>query len=183
MQQLVFVDTETTGLKPKEGLLLEVAMVIVDENLRELHAVSSTVAWPEQILDAAIRGCNERVIQMHKENELWSEVLGGQGAQVGELDTVLAGWLFEHDCQNAIFCGRNPAFDRSWVAEFLPKTYALFSHRSVDVTTMVELQRRWAPVLRGPAPTGVTHRALNDIRMDLIWLRWARKAMFLPEYR
>ena len=63
-------------------------------------------------------------------------------------------------------------FARPEIDEFL-------HYRSVDVSTVKELCRRWYPgVFAAAPPKGETHRALDDIRESIAELRYYRESVF-----
>jgi oligoribonuclease len=76
-------------------------------------------------------------------------------------------------------CGNSIGHDRRFLIEHMPELAAYLHYRSVDVTSVKELARRWYPEL--PAPEkGETHRALDDIRESIAELRYYRQHIFRP---
>lgn len=78
--------------------------------------------------------------------------------------------------------GSTVGFDRRWLRHQMPKLEALFSHRSVDVSSVVELAKRWAPTVyeaRPKAKDGAAHRALADVRESIAYLRYFRDRGFI----
>ena len=71
--------------------------------------------------------------------------------------------------------------DRSFIARDMPMLDAFLHYRSVDVSTMKELVRRWYPDVyaNGPKKVG-SHRALGDIRESIDELRYYRQTVFRP---
>jgi oligoribonuclease len=54
-------------------------------------------------------------------------------------------------------------------------------YRSVDVSTIKELGKRWYPAALNSRPFKVgTHRALDDIRESIAELRFYRERFFVP---
>jgi oligoribonuclease len=64
---------------------------------------------------------------------------------------------------------------------WLPDVDAYLHYRSVDVSTVKELARRWYPEEfgKGPRKAG-THRALDDILESVQELRYYRDTIFRP---
>ena len=76
-------------------------------------------------------------------------------------------------------CGNSIGTDRRFLAAYLPEIENYLHYRSVDVSTIKELARRWAPdVVDGAPRKETTHRALDDIRESVAELRWYRDNLF-----
>jgi oligoribonuclease len=74
-------------------------------------------------------------------------------------------------------CGNSICQDRRFLYRHMPRLAEFFHYRSLDVSTLKELQRRWAPAL--PAFTKrSSHLALDDIRDSIAELAHYR-ATFL----
>jgi oligoribonuclease len=63
----------------------------------------------------------------------------------------------------------------------MPLLNAYLHYRTIDVSSIKELARRWYPRIYFAAPkkTG-NHRALGDIRDSIEELEYYRKAIFIP---
>jgi oligoribonuclease len=71
--------------------------------------------------------------------------------------------------------------DRRFLSVHLPEVEEFLHYRSIDVSTIKELARRWYPDLVRKAPTKQgDHRAMGDIIESLEELRYYRSAVFLP---
>lgn len=78
--------------------------------------------------------------------------------------------------------GSTVGFDRAFLKEHMPKLEAMFSYRSIDVSSIVELAKRWAPSIydgRPKANNGAAHRALADVRESINYLRFFRETGFV----
>ena len=61
-------------------------------------------------------------------------------------------------------CGNSIGTDRRFLAAQLPDVENFLHYRSIDVSSIKELCRRWYPdVLAAAPPKGERHRALDDI--------------------
>ena len=71
--------------------------------------------------------------------------------------------------------------DRTFISRFLPAVNDYLHYRTVDVSSVKELARRWYPKVYFAAPkkTG-NHRALGDIRDSIEELKYYRKTIFVP---
>lgn len=78
--------------------------------------------------------------------------------------------------------GSTIAFDRSFLRRHMPKLEAKFSYRSIDVSSLTELAKRWAPEVyeaRPKAKEGGAHRALADVRESINYLRFFKSVNFI----
>ncbi|HEV8298854.1 MAG TPA: oligoribonuclease, partial [Acidimicrobiales bacterium] len=77
--------------------------------------------------------------------------------------------------------GNSIGTDRRFLARWFPDIEEFLHYRSVDVSTLKELAKRWYPELLINAPKKARgHRALDDIRESLDELRYYRHALFIP---
>jgi len=77
-------------------------------------------------------------------------------------------------------CGNSIGTDRRFLAAYLPAIEDHLHYRSVDVSTLKELARRWYPaVIEGAPKKATTHRALADIRESVDELRFYRQKLFI----
>ena len=75
--------------------------------------------------------------------------------------------------------GNSSGTHRRFLARYLPEIEDHLHYRSVDVSTIKELGRRWYPELlkNRPEKEG-RHRALDDIRESVAELRFYRDTLF-----
>ena len=72
-------------------------------------------------------------------------------------------------------CGNAIGQDRRFLVKYMADLEAYFHYRSIDVSTLKELIKRWKPdVLDGFHKKG-THQALDDIRESIEELVYYRK--------
>ena len=77
-------------------------------------------------------------------------------------------------------CGNSIGTDRRFLAAHLPEVENFLHYRSIDVSSVKELCRRWYPdVLAGAPPKKETHRALDDIRELIAELAYYRSTIFI----
>ena len=75
--------------------------------------------------------------------------------------------------------GNSIGTDRRFLAKYLPDIEEYLHYRSVDVSTIKELARRWYPDALATAPRKAGgHRAMDDIRESLAELSYYRSAVF-----
>jgi len=75
--------------------------------------------------------------------------------------------------------GNSIGTDRRFLAAYMPEVEDFLHYRSIDVSTIKELARRWYPGdLEGAPKKAVGHRAHDDIVESLNELRYYRTAVF-----
>ena len=75
-------------------------------------------------------------------------------------------------------CGNSICQDRRFLARHMPELEGWFHYRNLDVSTIKELARRWAPGVYGGVQKKETHQALDDIRESIEELRHYRERFF-----
>ncbi len=173
---IIWLDLETTGLNPRRDDILELGMVITDDDLSEVARKSWVLKLsPYYPLSDFIR-------QMHTESGLLEDC---HKSSADYLDTALnaAAWLQAH----GIEAGKHPmagntiGFDRSFLAAHMPKFLEWFHYRSIDMSSVSELAKRWAPTLHAARPDCKAHRALADLDNSIALARYYRPLFQLGE--
>ena len=78
----------------------------------------------------------------------------------------------------APLCGNSIGVDRRFLDAHLPELDQFVHYRSIDVSSLKELCRRWYPDVYRKRPGKVeTHRALADVRESIAELQYYRDAM------
>jgi len=172
---LVWIDLEMTGLNPDVDHIIEIATIVTDAHLN-LVAEGPVIAihQPEPVL-AGMDDWNRRT---HGESGLTDRVRRSTfNAIDAELQTLE--FLHQHAQAGASpMCGNSICQDRRFLAREMPALEKFFHYRNLDVSTLKELARRWAPdVLAGLQKTS-KHLALDDIRESIEELRYYRQRMF-----
>ena len=74
-------------------------------------------------------------------------------------------------------CGNSICQDRRFLHREMPALERFFHYRNLDVSTLKELARRWAPAVASGLRKESAHLALSDIRDSIAELRWYRQHM------
>jgi len=176
-RMLAWIDLEMTGLDPARHTIVEIACLITDDDLQLMEEGPDLVvhASPEQLaaMDDVVR-------TMHTRSGLLPEIeastlsLADAGAQ------TLA-FLQSHipAARTVPLAGNSIGTDRRFLADQLPAIEDFLHYRSIDVSTIKELARRWLPEIYKAAPPKLGgHRALQDIRESVAELAYYRTAIF-----
>jgi len=171
------MDLEMTGLDPYSDLILEIATVVTDD---ELNIVAESpiyvIAAPEQVLSRM----NATVTAMHSSNGL-IDAVRNSNTSLGEASSATLDFLKTHlpHKGQVPLCGNSIGTDRRFLTRYMPEVDDWLHYRSVDVSSVKELAKRWYPeTLAQMPPKAVGHRALDDIRESISELRFYREFVF-----
>ncbi len=172
---LIWIDLEMTGLEPEKDRIIEIATIITDSDL-EILAEGPVVAIHQQasVLDAM----DEWNTTHHNNSGLVARVQSSsQSEQDAEKVTVefLSQWV---ESGVSPMCGNSICQDRRFMARYMPMLEAYFHYRNLDVSSVKELAKRWAPDVHGSVVKAGLHLALSDIRDSINELRHYRQHFF-----
>ncbi|RKW94177.1 oligoribonuclease [Corynebacterium diphtheriae] len=178
--RLVWIDLEMTGLELDRHVIVEVAALITDADLNIIgEGVDLVVhATPEQLAEM-----DDFVTTMHTSSGLLEEIKASTVSLQGAEDAVLA--LIAQHCDPehpAPLAGNSIATDRSFIRAQMPRLDKALHYRMVDVSSLKELSRRWAPRVYFNQPDkGMAHRALADIVESIRELDYYRRAWLISD--
>jgi oligoribonuclease len=176
---LVWVDCEMTGLDVAIDEIVEIAVIITDSNLVPLHEGLSLVIKPNA---TALKNMGDFVREMHTNSGLITEL--DSGVPLAEAETMVLDYLAAHvpEGHRAPLAGNTIGTDRMFLARYMPRFDGVLHYRSIDVSSLKELARRWFPrVYFNAPPKGGNHRALADIIESIRELEYYRRAMLIAE--
>lgn len=173
------MDLEMTGLDHTKDVIVEIATVVTDDQL-ELVAEGPdlVIHQPEEVLArmAAV------VSEMHTKSGLL-DAIRASPITLEQAGTETLEFIRHHvpSPGTVPLCGNSIGTDRRFLATYLPEIETYLHYRSIDVSSVKELVRRWYPKVRQgrPQKQGL-HRALDDIRDSIEELRYYRQQVFIP---
>jgi oligoribonuclease len=177
---LAWMDLEMTGLDPDRHVIVEIATIITDDDLQIV------AEGPDLIVHATedeLAHMDDVVVRMHTESGLLDKIRSSE-LSLADAGAQTLAFLKQHvpDARTVPLCGNSIGTDRRFLARHLPEIEDHLHYRSVDVSTIKELAKRWMPSLLKAAPAKVgSHRALDDIRESIDELRFYRTALFRDE--
>jgi oligoribonuclease len=173
------MDLEMTGLDPGRNVIVEIATLVTDDDLEILaEGPDLVVHQPPEALAAM----DDVVRDMHTRSGLLPAIESST-MSLAEAGAATLAFIKEHvpEPRSVPLCGNSIGTDRRFLSAYLPEIEEYLHYRSVDVSTIKELGRRWYPgvLTKAPRKSG-GHRALDDIRESVAELRYYREAMFKP---
>jgi oligoribonuclease len=172
------MDLEMTGLDPTKDVIVEIATLITDDELTILAEGPDLVVHTSEDLLAAM---DPFVVEMHTKSGLLEEIRRST-TSLADAGAATLAFLREHAEPGTVpLCGNSIGTDRRFLAAYLPDIENFLHYRSVDVSSVKELVRRWYPHVRSGRPhKHGSHRALDDIRESVEELRYYRSNVFRP---
>ena len=177
---LIWIDCEMTGLSLEKDVLVEIAVLVTDSDLNVIGEGVDVVikASAEQLA-----GMDVFVTQMHTTSGLITEIPNGISVQEAEAKVIA--YLKSASTQpgKSPLAGNSVSVDRSFIARDMPLLNEYLHYRTVDVSSIKELTRRWFPkaYFAAPAKTG-NHRALGDIQDSIAELAYYRQSVFISAH-
>ena len=172
--RLVWIDLEMTGLDTGNDSILEIATVVTDAELNILaEGPELAIAHPLATLEA-MDDWNRR---QHGKSGLWKRVLE-EGVSMADAEARTVAFLERWVPANASpMCGNSICQDRRFLHRQMPALERYFHYRNLDVSTLKELARRWAPQVLNAVSKEAAHTALSDVRDSISELRHYRQHM------
>ena len=170
--RLVWLDMEMTGLDPEKERIIEVAVVITEPDLTIVaEGPVLVVHQSDSLLDSM---------------DSWNKSTHGKS---GLVDRVKASTLNESQVEDQLIafmaqyvpagksplCGNTVSQDRRFMFNYMPKLEQFFHYRTIDVSTLKELARRWKPELLKGFEKRSKHEALADIYESIDELKYYRE--------
>jgi len=171
------MDLEMTGLEPDVDAILEIATLVTDDDLEIVaEGPDLVIHHPTVVLDQM----DDFVRRMHTNSGLL-EACVTSTTSLTEAGTATLEFLQAHipEAGTVPLCGNSIGTDRRFLARWLPDLESFLHYRSVDVSTIKELARRWHPEVIKSAPEKAGgHRAMDDIRESVAELCHYRTELF-----
>jgi oligoribonuclease len=169
---LVWLDMEMTGLDPERDRILELAMVITNS---QLEVIAESAVWAVHQSDAVLQAMDEWNQKTHGKSGLIERVRASRLSEA-DVEAQALDFLKRHvPAGKSPMCGNSICQDRRFMARYMPKLEAHFHYRNLDVSTLKELCRRWAPAIAKGVKKGGKHEALADIYESIEELKHYRE--------
>jgi oligoribonuclease len=169
---LVWIDLEMTGLDPAHDRIIEIATIVTDSHLNVVAEGPVIAVHQSNDVLEAMDEWNRRT---HGASGLVERVLESRFS-VAEAEALTVEFLGRHACAGVSpMCGNSICQDRRFLAREMPTLERFFHYRNLDVSTLKELARRWAPAVLAGVQKSSTHSAQDDVRESIEELRHYRR--------
>ena len=172
---LIWIDLEMTGLDTTSDSIIEIATIVTDAQLNILaEGPVLAIHQPDQLLN----GMDEWNTRQHGKSGLTERVRKSTLTEADAENQTIE-FLGQYVPSGASpMCGNSICQDRRFMARCMPTLEAFFHYRNLDVSTVKELVKRWAPDAVNGFKKGGTHLALDDTRDSIRELRFYREHFF-----
>jgi oligoribonuclease len=171
------MDLEMTGLDPNRHVIVEIATLITDDDLNLVAEGPDIVI---RASDEELAAMDDVVRTMHTKSGLL-RAIQASSVDLAEAGRLTLEFLRSHiaEAGTVPLCGNSIGTDRRFLARWLPEIDGFLHYRSIDVSTVKELARRWFPAILAAQPRKVgAHRAMGDVHESVAELAYYRKAIF-----
>ena len=174
---LIWIDCEMTGLSLKNDFLVEIAVLVTDS---ELNLIGEGIDVVIHATESQLEGMNDFVREMHTNSGLITEIPKGISIAAAEAKIIAYLESASTVAGKSPLAGNSVGVDRAFIDRDMPLLSAYLHYRTIDVSSIKELARRWNPkaYFNAPAKTG-NHRALGDIQDSIAELAYYRSAIFI----
>ena len=167
-----------TGLDPTSNVIVEIATLITDDQLEVVaEGPDLVVHQPPDVL----AGMDDVVRKMHTDSGLLPAIEAST-ISLADAGAETLAFLKEHipERRTVPLCGNSIGTDRRFLAIYMRELDDYLHYRSIDVSSIKELCRRWYPAVYKKRPGKAEHhRALDDIRESIEELRFYRNNLFV----
>ena len=172
------MDLEMTGLDPGRHVIVEIATLITDDDLRPIAEGPDIIV---RTTDDQLEQMDDVVRTMHTRSGL---LAASEASAISMADggRQTLEFLRAHISEPGTvpLCGNSIGTDRRFLAAQLPEVDDFLHYRSIDVSSIKELCRRWYPDVLARAPAKKeAHRALEDVRESIAELAYYRSTIFI----
>jgi oligoribonuclease len=175
---LVWMDLEMTGLDPARDTIVEIATIVTDDQL-EIVAVGPDLVVHQP--PEALAVMDPFVVDMHTRSGLLPAIQAST-ITLAEAGRLTLEFIKTHvpEPGRVPLCGNSIGMDRRFLNIYLPEIEHWLHYRSIDVSSIKELVKRWYPTIdQGRIVKTGSHRALDDIQASIEELRYYRQHVFL----
>ena len=174
---LIWIDLEMTGLKPDTDVIIEMATIVTDANL-DVVAEGPVIAIHQP--DSVLEGMDEWNKRTHGASGLITRVRESKYTMASAEQRTLEFVRALVEANASPMCGNSICQDRRFLARHMPTLEKFFHYRNLDVSSVKELARRWAPTIAAGFAKQGAHLALADIHESIRELRHYREHLFVP---
>lgn len=177
--RIIWVDCEMTGLDKQRDALVEIAVLVTDADLNILGDGVDVVIKPPA---EALKGMDPFVVNMHTVSGLLEELDDGMSLEEAQAQCLEYVKQYCPEPGKAPLAGNSVGTDRVFLDRDVPEFASWLSYRTIDVSSLKELAKRWFPRVyyNIPAKHG-GHRALADIRESIQELKYYREVLLVDE--
>ncbi len=173
---LIWIDLEMTGLRTDADSIIEIATVVTDA---QLNVLAEGPVLAIHTADDILTGMDEWNTRQHGASGLVERVRASRTTLADAETQTLEFLKLWVPGGISPMCGNSICQDRRFLARQMPALERYFHYRNLDVSTLKELARRWAPQVVAGFAKQASHLALADIHDSIRELAWYRARLFV----
>ena len=174
-ENLVWIDLEMTGLEPEQDRIIEIASLVTD---KELNILAEGPVMAIHQSDEALDGMDDWNTNTHGNSGLTQRCRESKINEQQALEKTIEFLKQYVDKGKSPLCGNTIGQDRRFLVRYMRELDDFFHYRSIDVSTIKELTRRWKPEILDGFDKAGAHTALADIRESVAELKYYRQHCF-----
>lgn len=175
---LIWIDLEMTGLDPEKERIIEIATIVTDS---QLNILAEGPVFAIHQSDELIKKMDAWNTKQHNSSGLVARVKASAVTEE-EAEARTLEFLRKHvPAGKSPMCGNSVYQDRRFLFRYMPALERYFHYRLLDVSTLKELSKRWAPRIYSGFQKESKHLALDDIRESIEELAYYRDHLFKAE--
>ncbi|MDF1587611.1 MAG: oligoribonuclease [Gammaproteobacteria bacterium] len=169
---LIWIDLEMTGLDTNTDAIIEIATLVTNGNL-DVVAEGPILAIHQD--DALLEGMDDWNTRQHGKSGL-TERVKNSIVTTAEAEQQTLAFLKQYvPAGVSPMCGNSICQDRRFMARLMPELEAFFHYRNLDVSSLKELARRWAPKVEKSFKKNSSHLAMDDVKDSIRELQHYRE--------
>lgn len=174
-EHLIWIDLEMTGLNVETDVILEIATLVTDPMLNIVAKGPNLAIWQS---DETLAQMDEWNTSHHNASGLVARVKSSP-LRVADAEAETLAFLRQHMAAgDSPMCGNSIHTDRRYLERYMPALAQFFHYRNLDVSTVKELCKRWAPEVYQKNEKDSKHLAMEDILDSINELKYYREHFF-----
>jgi len=178
---LIWIDLEMDGLDLTKNFILEIACIITDFSLTNIHEGPDLVIHhPKSLLDAMGPWCMEHHTKSGLVQQVIDSKISMSDAEKQIINFIKNVTSLSTNKKRLILAGNSVYVDRYFLEKDMPQLNSILDRSILDCSTLKELIRRFNPTIFHNAPIkgGNLHRALDDIRNSIEEFKYYQTTAF-----
>lgn len=172
---LIWLDLEMSGLDPKKDKIIEIATLVTDP---ELNVIAEGPVFAIHQTERVLTHMDEWNTHQHNKTGLVVRVRASKIKEKEAAQLTLEFLRLYTKPGQSPMCGSTIGHDRRFLVHWMPELEVYFHYRNLDVSSIKELVKRWAPKIAHAFQKKSKHMALSDIYDSIAELQYYRSQVF-----